>query len=38
MTTDDIKEGVQLICEASKKIQSCYENKQVLVNEINNAE
>lgn len=38
MTIDEIKEGVQLICEASKTIQSCYENKQALVNEINNAE
>lgn len=37
MTTNEIKEGIKLLCETSKKIQNCYENKQVLVDEINRA-
>lgn len=37
MTTNEIKEGIKLLCETSKTIQNCYENKQVLVDEINRA-
>ena len=37
MTTQEINEGIKLICETSKIIQNCYESKQALVDEINNA-
>lgn len=37
MNKDEIKEGIKLLCETSKTIQNCYENKQVLVDEINRA-
>lgn len=37
MTTEEIKEGIKLLCESSKTIQNCYENKLVLVKEINKA-
>lgn len=37
MTTQEINEGIKLICKTSKIIQDCYESKQALVDEINNA-
>lgn len=37
MTTQEINEGIKLICDTSKIIQSCYESKQALADEINNA-
>jgi len=37
MIKNEIIEGVKLLCETSKTIQNCYENKQVLVDEINRA-
>lgn len=37
MTTQEINEGIKLICETSKIIQNCYESKQALADEINNA-
>lgn len=37
MTTQEINEGIKLICETSNIIQNCYESKQALADEINNA-
>lgn len=37
MTHEEINEGIKLICDTSKIIQSCYESKQALADEINNA-
>ncbi|MFY8097921.1 MAG: McrB family protein [Flavobacterium sp.] len=37
MTHKEINEGIKLICETSKIIQNCYESKQALADEINNA-
>ena len=37
MTTEEIKEGIKLLCETSKTIQNCYDNKEFLAEEINKA-
>lgn len=37
MTQQEINDGIALICNTSKVIQNCYESKQALVDEINNA-
>jgi len=37
MTTQEINEGINLICKTSKIIQNCYESKQALADEINNS-
>ena len=37
MIHEEINEGIKLICDTSKIIQSCYESKQALADEINNA-
>lgn len=37
MTNQQINDGIKLICETSKTIQNCYESKQALATEINNA-
>lgn len=37
MTTQEINEGIDLICDTAKIVQNCYESKQALADEINNA-
>src|SRR5690554_577624 len=37
MTTQEINEGINLICKTSKIIQNCYESKQALADQINNS-